>query len=712
MQLKMKNYKKLTADSALKRKNLAPQLVVVAPSGSGKSTLVYSLFNPHFIPIMKIGIGEKSQTTIIPCEFYFDERIIYDDSFAISIIKKEYSSKDIHSLVLTKLIDLLVKNDFEVEETLEAFDEDVLYQIIEPEEAHYHLKQIQEEISLKELLCALEPILNYIVKDFDAKVRIRKEELKGKKVKLSEIREAIFEEMFEEMPNNGKTAYIEWLQDIGNKIEDKLINKIGFSINTGDIIRDRICNLTNGDNIIDTLLDPSAPFSFVIDYITIACKPRQELIKIAQKEFKDIPFRVCIRDTMGLTQRGIDATSTKEALESALNCKADAILFLLSLDERNDTLYECCNALNEKKEEIKKKTALDIPIYLLFTKADRKVENLINKSNLGDLIIDENTYKENIDSVINELEKTVSTYEKMFSKDNISWISMRYLRDSYILKALDGNEYKKNFEPEGLFEKIAGYSFKALKHTLPNGLEKPLFITVNNPEKPAIMVSVLQTSLQNQINIIQDKLCKETNIVHGYIISNNTPRLHGRSVCSYWKQLSKGLGHSTRSYIYGNFSINMKGLLKRILLTEFPMFEVFNTTRAIELNVENLNDDMLKKIIETISHSESDFEINSIIGERNIVLKRLYNFYTTYLAEESRFASLIDRVAYNLSYGNPTWKQEITKVYNRYNGYDQAMRKVQERFKEFFGSENFQKILVDELSQGMTEMINKTLVII
>ena len=142
------------------------------------------------------------------------------------------------------------------------------------------------------------------------------------------------------------------------------------------------------------------------------------------------------------------------------------------------------------------------------------------------------------------------------------------------------------------------------------------------------------------------------------------------------------------------------------------MFEVFHTTSAIELNVDKLNDAMLNEIMETISNSEPDFEINPIIENRNIVLQRLYYFYTKYLAEESRFASLIDRVAYNLSYGNPTWKQEITKVYNGYNGYNQAMRKVQEKFKDFFGSENFQKILVDELSQGMTEMINKTLVII
>ena len=163
---------KVTALSALKRKSSAPQLVVVAPSGSGKSTLIYLLMNHRLIPYMKIGIGEKSQTTIIPCEFCFDERIVDDETFAVQIIKKDYASKDIHMVVLTVLMDLFGRNDCDTEDTIEAFDEKVLDQILEPEEAHYHLNQIKDDISLGELLDALIPILDYIVdNDFKAKVK-------------------------------------------------------------------------------------------------------------------------------------------------------------------------------------------------------------------------------------------------------------------------------------------------------------------------------------------------------------------------------------------------------------------------------------------------------------------------------------------------------------------------------------------------------------
>ena len=86
---------KITALSALKRRSSAPQLVVVAPSGSGKSTLIYLLLNHRLIPYMKIGIGEKSQTTIIPCcLLYTSDAADEEDSVDLGgrrIIKKKNS---------------------------------------------------------------------------------------------------------------------------------------------------------------------------------------------------------------------------------------------------------------------------------------------------------------------------------------------------------------------------------------------------------------------------------------------------------------------------------------------------------------------------------------------------------------------------------------------------------------------------------------------
>lgn len=704
----------VTAISALKRRSSAPQLVVVAPSGSGKSTLIYLLLNHRLIPFIKIGIGEKSQTTIIPCEFCFDMRIENDETFAIQIIKKDYASKDIHMAILTVLMDLFGKNDCDPEDTIDAFDEKVLGQIIEPEEAHYHLGRIRDNIILEDLQDALTPILEFMVdNDFVAKVKQRRAELKSKKVKLPEVREMIFEEMYEEMPEECKEQYKAWLDKIGDKINEMLEGEIGLEMLEQKMVQYNLKGDDCGKHVLEVLFDPYAPYSLIIDHISIACRPRNELIEIAKEKSPDLPFRFCIRDTMGLTQKGIDAASTKDALEAALNCKADAILFLLSLEDRDDTLTECCKALMEKKEELMKKSHLDTSVYVLFTKADRMVENLINKRNTGDLYIDQNTYADNMQEVLSDLERMVQEYSEALPKKDVAWLSMRYLKDSYILKSLEDDERKRNFEPEGLFEKIVDYSMKTLRSTLPEGVQKPLFVTAINPDQPAIQVTVDRSKLKFEIDNMKYKLSEDTEIVNGYVISDKTPRLHGRSVYTYWCNLIIGLGHTTRASVYGNFAINMKGLLKRMIMDSFASFARFDDNSAVTFTGDNLKDDVLMDVVkELLNNEDIETGMNPALGIKYIALQRLYEFYKDYFMNEYRFASLVDRVAYDLSYGNPALKQVLTNVYNNTPGYDGAMRKMQLTFKSFFGSDAFTDMLITELEQVMTEMVNKAFIVI
>ncbi len=711
--MKIKQNNGITAESALMRKSSAPQLVVVAPSGSGKSTLIYLLLNHRLIPFMQIGIGDKSQTTIIPCEFCFDERIENAGAFAIQIFKKDYSGKDIHIAILSVLTDLIGKYDCDAKEILAAFDNKVFEQILEPEEAHYHLKNIKCAISLNDLLNALDPVLNYILNHgFEDKVKERKITLKSKKVKLQEIRELILEEMFEETPDDIKSDYVKWLNKIGEIVEKDLVDKLGDEILGQKILKYDLGDSGDGGHVLKTIFDPLAPYSLVIEHISISCRPRQELIEIAKTNSPELPFRFCIRDTMGLTQKGTDAETTKDSLEAALNCKADTILFLMSLDERDDILKDCCKALAEKKDELNKRN-LNIPVYVLFSKADRMVENLINKHNAGKLYIDEDSYSKNIQSVLTEIEKMVELYAEDLPKEEVDWISMRYLKDSYVLKALAGDNRKRNFEPEGLFEKIVDYSMKTLSSSLPAGVKSPIFVTAIDPDKPAIQVEIDPDMMKPEIDAMKHILSKDKNIVNGYVISDRTPRIHGRSVACYWNNLAIGLGHTTRASEFGNFSINMKGLLKRILSNTFDSFTKFDEKSAVKFTANNLNDDGLTELAKALLGSNGIMVgLNPALGERNIALQRLYEFYKEFFNDVSRFASLMDRVAYNLSFGNPELRRELINIYNGTPGYDGAMRKLQEYFCLFFGSTNFARILVAELNQLMTDMVNKSFIII
>ncbi len=157
----------------------------------------------------------------------------------------------------------------------------------------------------------------------------------------------------------------------------------------------------------------------------------------------------------------------------------------------------------------------------------------------------------------------------------------------------------------------------------------------------------------------------------------------------------------------------MKGLLKRMFGNVFASFAKFDENSAVKFTADNLDDEVLMDVLKTLFGSD-DIEagLNPALGEKNIALQRLYEFYVAYFMDESRFASLIDRVAYDLSYGNPESKQYLTNIYNNTPSYDGAMRKLQISFKSFFGSDDFTRIFVTELNQVMTEMVNKAFIII
>lgn len=230
---------------------------------------------------------------------------------------------------------------------------------------------------------------------------------------------------------------------------------------------------------------------------------------------------------------------------------------------------------------------------------------------------------------------------------------------------------------------------------------------------PAVQVSVDSMKISTIIDEMQYALSEDVSTVNGYVITDKTPRLHGRSVYCYWNNLMVGLGHTTRASVYGNFSINMKGLIKRMFTAYIKSFKTLHDNCAVTFTADNLSDDELIKAVESLTKNDNiEAGMNPALGDRNIALQRLYEFYVDYFMNPVRFAFVVDRVSYDMSYGNPELKQKLTAIYNGTLGYDGAMRKLQYSFQDFFGSEDCRRILIEELDSVMTDMVNKAFIVI
>lgn len=714
--------KELLPSDALKRSGTSPSIVVIGPSTSGKSTIVYLVVNHRIVGFISVGIGEKSQTTLIPCDFVFDERIAKDEYFALKIVRKVFDKKSIYIIIQEELCELYCANAQDVEDTLDSIDDQWIDSILEPKDASYHLGVMKQVIDSEELKNILAKILQNIDSgevSFGERVKEKKKELGGQKIGIKEIRKLVFEELWDKISDEIKGEFDQWLNAVGICVNEKLNDLLDVTDNTTcifDFSVEENTEMTYGAEVLSELFNPIMPYSLVISEMTLACKPRAELIGMSNK---DIPLRFCFRDTVGLTQTGTDEVSIRTALDAAMNCNPDSILLLFSLDERNDTLAESCEAIAER---LSKADKMDIPVNVLFTKADRIIGNKVNIKSKGKLVLTQQDYNEQVRMAIDELNYDIDRYLVKIPRKSVEWLSLRYLDESMdpIQKALIGDELGLHFKPDGLYNLVGRIVGETQRRILPQGIKNPVFVTAEDPNKPAVEIRLDYNKLSDLVNNIQTTLTEDKSTVNGYQITTKYT-LSGRSVNAYWRKLSQGLGHKTNATVYGNFSINMKGMLNKILTQNIVNLVYLYQEQAIHTVVDNLSEEELNKLVVAMNSdggfSEDAFDgINPelvakmSISEKNMQV--LHNIFRKYFETTGKYYMVMDRVAFQLTYGNSKIQKLLINTYNQPIGYDETMRKLQKLFKAIYANNEFGHIILEEIGKVMTELINKMFITI
>lgn len=703
----------------MKRIKSAATIVAIGPSSSGKSTLIYALVNHRVVVFINKGIGDKSRTTIIPCTFLFDERM-RAEQFGLQVKTRKFSSKDVHIELMEQLAILFSNNGGYAEDTLDCIDEEWIDRVLEPESAAYHLGVLKDELSLAELKEALTIVLEAFEnanESFDSCVRKKKEELKQQKIKITEIRRIVFAEMWDRLSPDKTMAYFQWIENVGNCVEKKLNALFGendcnsicqFSVNENDLF-------TYGGHILEELFDPYQPYSLIVEEMTLACRPREEIIK----ENADLPLRFCLRDTMGLNQIDMDSNTIKDALDIALNCSPDSILLLLNLEERDDVIAESCDAIANK---LKRAEKMNIPVHVFFTKADRILDNLIYKNNRKTVDIKQTDYDEHILEALRKVEESIGGYISRLPEESATWLTLRFKDENIdpIQMALKKSASDKavRFTPQGLYSEVERIIDDAQGRILPKGMKAPLVIQVKDYDVPAVSFNIKSSVMKDVMEAIREKLTQDKAIVNRYQITTNY-RIHGRSVVNYYRNLQSGQGYKTNAQVYGNFNINMKLMLYNVLCECVPDFLTLYEEQAVGTDVMNLDADEIMKMVAKFDANEriSEFayaDINPEIWENvaeNIKAgQKLHFVFRHYFGESEKYHMIMNKVALQLSYKNEKIKTIIDSVYMKPISYDATIREMQKTFLQVFTTEEFSQIIAEEIGDAMTELVNKMFV--
>ncbi|MFF5996544.1 hypothetical protein AAGS61_17675 [Lysinibacillus sp. KU-BSD001] len=700
---------KFSSKDAIERRNSVPSTVVIAPTGTGKSTLCNTVINSKFASVLSIGVGEKSQTTKLSTQFILDSRIDNENEFSLLLEKKSVDLKVIQQEIITNVCKIFLENGFSSDDSIESFDEEVLEKIISPENALYDLSQIKNALNTEELVKALGPILKHIEESFSELVSERRKNIDSKNISLKEIRRFVFEDLWDSASEEDKKPLLHWLKEVEMNIESELVSLTKSKANENQeiLITNRILN-DEQKIFLTKLYDSTSVYSLVVKDVKFACKPHSELIEVHNDEY---PFRFAIRDTMGITQGGIDPEDINSALEVAFNFDSDSIFMLISLEERDDVIQTSLEAVHAKLADLKKRKGTEKPIYILFTKADKLIEAKID-GRKDSLTVSQSDYDQHILNVINEVEETIAKWRAKFKtmEANTHWLSLRYreLEIDPTQKALkDQEQWLNRFKPKGLYNFVNKIAKECQLKLLPMGQEHPLLVTPKNYYKDIINVVLSPEEVLPNIQFIRELLIKYPNNVDEYYnkIVNNEYRYHGRAVSTYWRKLSQGEGHKTRSRVYANFNLNMSGLIRKVIESNQLKTTLIN---ALKIDTSNLTEEELKKVTvffnkqELVSNQSSDDLRNYLeVLIKNYLDEKVFLYY-----------SILITVAYRLSYENPDIRHILEKAYCKYISYDQSLREVQKAFYEIFKEDAFLEILVQEWRTAVNHVINKSFVVI
>jgi hypothetical protein len=727
-------------EDALQRLKTYPSVCIIGPTGSGKTALTNAILNHMILSILKIGVGEKNQTTLISTNFVNDSRIEQEDHFALKLHMKPLDEKLITGIFIDALFELFCKSDYTADETIENMEDSWWMNVLEPIKASYHLGSINELVSLEELKLAITPILKNIEeingKSFSDLAREKKKESSLQSLKIAEVRKHLFEDTWEDLSDEHMALFYQWLKNIDAILWSKLKELMNYQGTAPVETLDKKGSVTNPEDveILTRLFDPKAPYSLIVKEAFIACRPNQYLINDSEAGTQNSPFRLCLRDTVGVNQTANDRQTIRAGLEAGLAYHADLILVLLNLEDRDDTIKSLCDMLGELT---KKHGSRGVPIKILFTKADKLIETKVSQLTTN-LIVSQEDYDLFALRAVKEVGDTVKMFAEMIEHCDASWLSLRYRNPDPIQIAINNNTdldlrsvfgYTPNsFDPAGIYGILRSLVSTIQTKMLPAGMKAPHYITVSQPNEPIIQIRIDKEKMKDQVQILQYQLTQVKQIVNAYwlpMVPVDNLKVSPWSFNYYWHKLQQGLGHQTdaRSGKYLNFNINMKALVAREMSNSLRSLNTLYDRGAVLTFADNLKglsdsfDSLLDALHTTdIEKEKAFFGWNPNIVEGMDPFKRntqiLHYKLFEYFQEPYRQLQIIDRAAFGLTYGNNEIQERLNREYSAEYSHDRTMRRLQNEFKRIFEGPEFSDLVAQELGEAMTNMVNKLFIAI
>lgn len=703
-----------------------PHLAMIGPSTATKSTTVYQTMFKALQEVLTSIIGSsKGQHTIIPTHFFGSEEHSCTSIKLRITLKSEFDSD-----ALFKAVEFVLRNFVSSSNNAGIPLSAIINYVSSGKFVETLLTEVSGAVRLEKLrsdtfihlvqACVLSLLENFNTSDIDSAIAKMKSDKEQKEAKLLHFSNELAKRWDQEF----KKVDSPTIQFV-NHIKTSVMNSLQRAIPLEEYWSDRqaSCEVdlsigSSDKEHLKRLLDPREPFSLIVEHYEIAHGLSQQLLDVFKKIKepvnwpKELPFRMVIIDTAGLTQdSNANEYSMKMRLKTALNRDIDGIWVMLPVTAPDNTTRAMQRLFSNQSEEGRQIRNDKIQIHVGITKSDEMV------TPTSDADYDKSGFVEKMVDIYNSLKALEVQAQQDFLANSAKCVTHHfkkvksYIEDLENIEKCTDESESEEITPElkEVSRELATQFKELLDHNsslkylveIITRLQKQIFSSF---EVPIFFKSVsLEANFQHfNVNLISPDSAKEVALDIARLSESYQFQqwLHWNTAYAFQQSILTGVKFVSRAMQHGRISIYIDGDVQKAMNRDW-------STEICQINYRNINftDKSTTSLLNALGLDQSPLTDNNLKDS----LRKF--FYRNFLGDSKwRFNRAISRSIRRLSYLEPKIKESVDNAFKEGRRSDDASKGVYymlSEYKKLYQADDFYQTISNVLNDELTKEFNK-----
>lgn len=366
-----------------------PRVVIVGNSRAGKSTLEEQVIQDSVCESIQISGEEEGQTTLIPTDFFLNEalggRTFLRVKFHSHGGEWKMDAVALQEAVIHTLLEMVEQGNttgIAIGKLRELVENGRCAQKLwESTTGYVRLERFSGDERFGALLRdgVLLLLEGFEQGEFDRQTGGKKNEEQKTLARRQYLLDLLNQRWEECVTREGSV-----LQDFLVYVAKQVWAWLEEALGEGPLCGDQELTLEfdleqEGDReSLEQLMDPYQPFSLIVSRYELACGVSQAVEDYLKAEDRwrwkgDLPFRLILTDTAGLTQQSDNVDDLRKRLAAALSENCDGIFLMVPMDMK-DTLRDRIASVFSMREELGRALKSgQVPVFLALARADESI---------------------------------------------------------------------------------------------------------------------------------------------------------------------------------------------------------------------------------------------------------------------------------------------------------------------------------------------------